>query len=85
MENTSYYKLAEKLLQVDCYYNLILLGCKCMNYKDTQGYGNCLKRDARFKGSPYSCYVEEPAQCNDKQTNPNELGKFLSVDACKGK
>ena len=56
-----------------------------MNYKDTQGYGNCLKRDSRFEGSPYSCYVEEPAQCNDKQTNPNELGKFLSVDACKGK
>ena len=55
-----------------------------MNYKDTKGYGNCLKRDSRFEGSPYSCYVEEPAHCNDKQTNPNEPGKFLSVDACKG-
>ena len=64
-----------------------------MNFIDSDGYGNCLKRDHRFPNSAYSCYVEEPSECKDKLylekeklklTLKPDLGTTLSALACKG-
>ena len=54
-----------------------------MDYIDPYGYGNCLKRDIRFSGSPYSCYVKEPSRCPDKEyVQYPDVGKILSAMAC---
>ena len=54
-----------------------------MDFIDSDGYGNCQKRDPKFHGSVYSCYVKEPSRCKDKKFElyPH-IGKTRSAIAC---
>ena len=58
--------------------------CKCIDFIDPDGYGNCIKRDNRIPGSPYTCYVTEPSLCKDKKTYKDDIEKSISGDACSG-
>ena len=61
----------------------MLWDCECMDFIDSDGYGNCQKRDPKFHGSVYSCYVKEPSRCADKKYElyPH-IGKTRSAIAC---
>ena len=67
------------------------LECKCLDFIDLDGYGNCLKRDARFGRtingnkivSPYSCYVDGASHCKDKlYVDDSGTLKTMSALAC---
>ena len=57
--------------------------CECIDFIDSDGYGNCLKRDPKFLDSAYSCYVKEPSRCPDKKFElyPH-IDKTRSAIAC---
>ena len=58
--------------------------CKCSAFIDARGIGNCQKRDHRFLGSMYSCYLEDTSECSDAITSDVEPNKKISAEACLG-
>ena len=44
--------------------------CKCTEYVDADGIGNCLKRDSAFN-ELFSCFVKSPSSCIDAKDAQN--------------
>ena len=59
----------------------LFLDCKCLDFVDSDGYGNCMKRDHRFKGAAYSCYVKESSHCEDKTYADYTSGERITLSA----
>ena len=54
-----------------------------MDFIDSEGFGNCLKRDYRFDNSPFTCFIQEPSECHDKlYVLYPDIGKTVSAVAC---
>ena len=54
--------------------------CKCNEFVDANGYGNCLKE---INGTKV-CYINQPSSCNDLKYSNSIPEKKISAEACSG-
>ena len=54
--------------------------CKCDDFVDENGYGNCLKE---INGKKV-CYINQPSSCNDLEHSNSVHKKKISAEACSG-
>ena len=56
--------------------------CKCRNFVDGDGYGECRKRDPRV-GRLLSCYVDASSECKDVVLITGNASLAISANACE--
>ena len=57
------------------------LDCRCTEFIDDYGFGNCTRADTWF-GFKFSCYVNENSTCNDTLISRFDPDKKVSAKAC---
>ena len=57
------------------------LSCKCKDFIDSNGLGNCIKSNASLDGSGI-CYVHMPSTCSDLNESTSHPGERFSAEAC---
>ena len=57
------------------------LSCKCKDFIDSNGLGNCMKSNASLDGSGI-CYVHMPSTCSDLNESASHPGERFSAEAC---
>ena len=55
--------------------------CRCTNFVNEHGYGQCLKEDEDF-GDTVMCYVVQPSSCTDVTTSTTNVDQLRSAEAC---
>ena len=58
--------------------------CKCDDFIDENGYGDCQKRDIQF-GNFFTCYVDSSSNCKDIINSTSHPNMQVSAEACEDK
>jgi len=61
--------------------NHTLSGCDCVDFINSNGFGQCKKHDYAFEGA-VSCYVVLPSKCSDLLESSTNPGVYRSAQAC---